>query len=196
MNVITAIVNIITAPVTVIIKALVVTAVLSFFPLSTPSNLLIGRLALSDVLVALTYQPGYITYRLIENKHRVVSCFVRITCSTALYVSFGVSFMTFTAVSYERLVAVCLPVRYNFYFTLLSIAGKVLARLLLKMLVPSIAQEHLAESQWGFRANRSTKDMAFALRQLQEKCREQNMGFYATFANLTKAFDTVSRKGL
>ena len=79
--------------------------------------------------------------------------------------------MTFTAVSYERLVAVRLPVRYDSYFTLLSTAGKVLARLLLKRLVPSIAQEHLPESQCGFRANRSTTDMVFALRQLQEKCR-------------------------
>ena len=52
MNLITAIFNIITAPVAVIIKALVVTAVFSFSPLSTPSNQLIGCLALSDVLVA------------------------------------------------------------------------------------------------------------------------------------------------
>ena len=111
-----------------------------------------------------------------ENKHPVVPCFVRITCSTALYVSFGVSFMTLTAVSYERLVAVCLPVRYDFYFTLLSIAGKVLASLLLNRLVLSIAEEHLPESQWGFRANRSTTDVVFVLCQLQEKCREQNMG--------------------
>ena len=56
MNLITAIFNIITAPVAVIIKALVVTVVLSFTPLSTPSNLLIGCLALSDVLVTFTQQ--------------------------------------------------------------------------------------------------------------------------------------------
>ena len=111
-----------------------------------------------------------------EHKHRVVPCFVRITCSTVLYLSFGVSFMTLTAVSYERLVAVCLPVRYDFYFTLLSIARKVLASLLLNRLVLSIAEEHLPESQWGFRANRSTTDMVFVLCQLQEKCNEQNMG--------------------
>ena len=104
--------------------------------------------------------------------------------------------MTLTAVSYERLVAVSLPVRYDFYFTLLSIAGEVLARLLLNRLVPFIAEEDLPESQWGFRANRSPTDMVFAPCQLQEKCREQNMGFYATFADLIKAFDTVSRKGL
>ena len=38
--------------------------------------------------------------------------------------------------------------------------------------------------------------MVFVLRQLQEKCREQNKGLYIVFVDLTKAFDTVSRKGL
>ena len=38
--------------------------------------------------------------------------------------------------------------------------------------------------------------MIFVLRQIQEKCREQNMGLYAAFVDLTKAFDTVSRDGL
>ena len=38
--------------------------------------------------------------------------------------------------------------------------------------------------------------MVFVLRQLQEKCREQTMGLYATFIDFTKAFDTVSRTGL
>ncbi|XP_067051128.1 uncharacterized protein [Acropora muricata] len=80
--------------------------------------------------------------------------------------------------------------------TVLSIAGKVLARVLLKRLVPTIAEDILPESQCGFRANRGTTDMVFVLHQLQEKCREQNMGLYATFIDLTKAFDTVSRTGL
>lgn len=34
------------------------------------------------------------------------------------------------------------------------------------------------------------------LRQLQEKCREQSKGLFATFVDLIKTFDTVSRKGL
>ena len=38
--------------------------------------------------------------------------------------------------------------------------------------------------------------MVFTHRQLQEKCREQNKGLYITFVDLTKPFDTVSRKGL
>ena len=38
--------------------------------------------------------------------------------------------------------------------------------------------------------------MIFVLRQIQEKCREQNMDLYATFVDLAKAFDNVSRDGL
>ena len=80
--------------------------------------------------------------------------------------------------------------------TLLSIAGKILARVLLNRLIPTIAQENMPKSQCGFRSNRGTVDMIFVLRQIQEKCREQNMGLYATLVELTKAFDIISRDGL
>ena len=74
--------------------------------------------------------------------------------------------------------------------------GKILDRVLLNRLIPTIAQENTQESQCGFRSNRGTVDMIFVLRQIQKKCREQNMGLSATFVDLTKAFDTVSRDGL
>ena len=38
--------------------------------------------------------------------------------------------------------------------------------------------------------------MIFYFRQLQEKCREQQMPLYIAFIDLTKAFDLVSRDGL
>ena len=38
--------------------------------------------------------------------------------------------------------------------------------------------------------------MIFVLRQIQKKCREQNLGLCAVFVDLTQAFDTVSRDGL
>ena len=80
--------------------------------------------------------------------------------------------------------------------TLLSTAGKILARVLLNRLIQTAAQENMPESPCGFRSNRGTVDMIFVLRQIQEKCREQNMGLYAAFVDLTKAFDTVSHDGL
>ena len=59
-----------------------------------------------------------------------------------------------------------------------------------------MAQENTPESQCGFRSNNGTVDMIFVLRQIQDKCREQNMGLKAAFVDLTKAFDTISRNGL
>ena len=117
MNLITAIINIVSAPLAVIVNVLVVTAIFSSSRLRTPSNLLIACLALSDVFVGLTAQPGYISYRLMENQHRSVPCFVRIVYCAAFYICFGVSFMSLSAVSYERFVAVRLRVRYNTFFS-------------------------------------------------------------------------------
>ena len=47
-------------------------------------------------------------------------------------------------------------------------------------------------SQCGCGANRGTTDMVFALRQIQEKHREQNKGLFITFVYLTNAFYSVS----
>ena len=79
---------------------------------------------------------------------------------------------------------------------LLSIAGKILARVLLNRLTAHLEKGLLPESQCGFRKDRGTIDMVFAARQLQEKCQEQNVDLYSTYVDLTKAFDTVSRDGL
>ena len=78
--------------------------------------------------------------------------------------------------------------------SLLSIVGKVFARVILSHL-QKLAERVYPESQCGFRAERSTVNMIFSLRQLQ-KCREQQMPLYVAFIDLTKAFDLVSRDGL
>ena len=75
--------------------------------------------------------------------------------------------------------------------SLLSIAGKILARILLDRLTTHLDQGLLPESQCGFRKERGTTDMVFAARQLQEKCLEQNSDLFSTYVDLTKAFDTV-----
>ena len=80
--------------------------------------------------------------------------------------------------------------------SLLSIAGKAFARILLNRLATHITPSIVPETQCGFRRNRSTVDMIFCLRQLQEKCIEQNKSLYVVFVDFTKAFDTVGRAGL
>ena len=80
--------------------------------------------------------------------------------------------------------------------SLLSVAGKVLARVILDRLTKHLLEDIVPESQCGFRKDRGTVDMIFSIRQLQEKCREQQQDLYILFLDLTKAFDTVSREGL
>ena len=56
--------------------------------------------------------------------------------------------------------------------SLLCIARKILARIMLNRLAHHIADNVLPESQCDFRAGRGTTDMIFAMREIQEKCRE------------------------
>ena len=70
-----------------------------------------------------------------------------------------------------------------------------MARVVLSRL-NTLADRVYPESQWGFRSGRSTVDTVFTLRQLQEKCVEQNRPLLMAFIDLTKAFDLVNREAL
>lgn len=79
--------------------------------------------------------------------------------------------------------------------SLLSVAGKIFARILLNRLLV-VAEEVLPESQCGFRPSRGTIDMIFCARQLQEKGREQRKPVMFIFWDLQKAFDKVPRPAM
>ena len=77
--------------------------------------------------------------------------------------------------------------------SLLSVAGKVLAKIMLTRHLEHVVDLVLSKSHCGFLRGRSTIDMIFVARQLQEKCREQHHDLQLAFVDLTKAFDTVNR---
>ena len=77
--------------------------------------------------------------------------------------------------------------------TLLSVAGKVLTRILLFRIIEHLTESTLPETQCGFRKERSVTDMIFTVKQLQEKSREHRQDFFMAFIDLSKAFDTVNR---
>ena len=58
-----------------------------------------------------------------------------------------------------------------------SIPGKVFARILLNRL-SKLPENVLPETQCGFRPGQGTVDMIFSLKQIQEKCIEQNRPLY------------------
>ena len=76
--------------------------------------------------------------------------------------------------------------------SLLSITGKVLAKIMLNTL-KTISEQLLPETQCGFCAGRSTANMIFTLRQLQEKAVEHQRSLYIVFVDFSKAFNTINR---
>ena len=79
--------------------------------------------------------------------------------------------------------------------SLLSIVGKVMSRVVVIRL-SAFAESVVPESQCGFRKNRSTIDQIFAIRQIQEKCVEQQRDLVCVFIDLTKAYDVINREAL
>ena len=77
----------------------------------------------------------------------------------------------------------------------LSVAGKDFAQVILNRLI-TVSKQTLPEAQSSFRPNRSTVDVIFAVRQLQEKCIEQKKPRYSVFIDPTKAFETINREAL
>ena len=67
--------------------------------------------------------------------------------------------------------------------SLLVTAGKIMAKIILNR-IKAISEEVLPESQCGFRAGRSTTDMIFTLRQLQEKAIEQRLSTQSLLTSL------------
>ena len=80
--------------------------------------------------------------------------------------------------------------------SLLSVAGKILAKVLLNRLQP-LSESIIPETQCGFRPGRGNPAwFSLPARQVQEKCREQGRDLCLAFIDLTKAFDSVNREVL
>lgn len=60
----------------------------------------------------------------------------------------------------------------------MSIAGKIIARIIMNRVTQHPLDDVVSELHCGFRRNRGTIDMIISVRQILEKCREQNQNLY------------------
>ena len=75
--------------------------------------------------------------------------------------------------------------------SLVAHAGKILLKIIARRLSEYCERvEILPEERNGFRPNRSTNDMMFVIRRLQELARKKRIPLYVCFINLTKAYDS------
>ena len=78
--------------------------------------------------------------------------------------------------------------------SLVAHAGKILLKIIARRLSEYCERVGiLREEQSGFRPNRSTTDMMFMIRRLQELARKKQIPLHACFIDLTKAYDSVDR---
>ena len=78
--------------------------------------------------------------------------------------------------------------------SLVSHVGKVLLKVVARRLSAYCeAKELLPKEQCGFRPDRSTTDMMFVVRRLQEVGRKAGVSLHTCFIDLQKAYDTVDR---
>ena len=77
--------------------------------------------------------------------------------------------------------------------TLLSLPGKVYARVLHSRLTEAVDQK-IQDEQCGFRRGRGTTDQLFILQQIAEKAWEYAQPVYISFVDLEKAYDRVDRR--
>ena len=112
-NFITGIINGIFSPVAVIGNFAILFIIFRTAWLREPLSLLLGCLAVCDMLIGVIVQPSYVSFRLSENRDNFVPCLVRMTYSTSFFICYGVSFLTLNAISYERYMALALHLRYK-----------------------------------------------------------------------------------
>ena len=112
-NLVTAVVNAVLSPFAVVANIFITFVIYRKTGLQTPSNLLLGGLAVSDTLVGLLVQPSYVAYRLLENQNGFVPCAIRMLFSKAFYTCYGVSFMMLCTISCDRLIALLYHLRYR-----------------------------------------------------------------------------------
>ena len=76
--------------------------------------------------------------------------------------------------------------------SLVAHAGKILLKIIARRLSEYCERVRiLPEEQSGFRSDRSTTDMMFEIRRLQEPAREKRIPLHVCFIDRTKAYDSV-----
>ena len=82
--------------------------------LHPPSKLLFRNLATTDLFVGITAEPLYVVYLMSEVKERRDVCFyAHVSGLSAINILCSVSFLTMTAISVDRLLALSLRLRYR-----------------------------------------------------------------------------------
>ena len=113
-NILTCILNLSFGFVTFVTNTTILLAIKNTCDLHTPSFVLLGSLAASDLLVGLVCQPLFVAFKIAELERNLNAyCWLRLLQSRTAWTTSGVSLLTVAAVSVDRLLALILHLRYD-----------------------------------------------------------------------------------
>ena len=127
----TSVINAVFLVIAIVGNSIILFVIIRTTALRTCSNLFLGNLVLSDLLVGAMVQPLFVIYKTGETigKH---SCLAHALFATSAWLCAGVSFLTLTALNCERGIAIFSPLKYK---TLVSMRRVVKISLFMWLLV-------------------------------------------------------------
>lgn len=126
-NLLTCIINLLFSLTTCTSNLLVLLAIGKTRCLHSPSYVLLGCLAASDLLVGLICQPLFVASKIAELMNNVsLHCTLRMLLSTSSWITSGASLATMVTVSVDRLLALTLHLRYDSFVTVSHVFQTVL----------------------------------------------------------------------
>ena len=113
-NIVTCVLNSIFSPVTCLGNFLIVFAIAKTQDLHSPSFILLGCLATSDLLVGLLCQPIFVACKITELKRNFkMYCTLKMLLNTLAWIAIGSSCLTLAAVFVDRVLCLTLHLKYN-----------------------------------------------------------------------------------
>ena len=104
--------DIIVAILTIFGNSIFLYTLMNYNTLRTPSNILLGALCVSDLLVGVVTQPLYLTFLSIMRFKEIINKALITAVTTAFLYCGGLSFTYIGLISFDRYLAICKPYRY------------------------------------------------------------------------------------
>ena len=150
-NILTCILNVLFSIITFVGNFTILLAIKNTRHLHSPSYVLLGCLAFSDLLVGLLCQPLFVGVKIAEFEGSfTVYCWLRMLQSRSGWTTAGVSFFTVAAVSVDRLIALHLHLRYSAFVTVSRVLQASLVFWILSVILNVVLRFWMMTAKWFF----------------------------------------------
>ena len=150
-NILTCILNVLFSIITCVGNFAILLAIKNTRDLHSPSYVLLGCLAFSDLLVGLLCQPLFVGVKIAEFEGSfTVYCWLRMLQSRSGWTTAGVSFFTIAAVSVDRLIALHLHLRYSAFVTVSRVLQATLVIWILSVILNVVLRFWMMTDEWFF----------------------------------------------